>query len=111
MRTELRVAYEAEMAEAKRLYKNKRYEDCLSRLERAHILGQRNYIPHVASHYWMLKAGWRSSDWQEVRGQIVRIVGSAGSLVGAVPLGNTGRANVSPIKPMPIPNDLARYFR
>lgn len=111
MRKELRAAYDAEMTEAKRLYGAGDYETCLSRLERAHILGQRNYIPHVVNHYWMLKAGWRKGDWQEVRGQIVRIVGSAGSLVGAVPLGNTGRANVSPIKPMPIPDDLARYFR
>ncbi|MBO6635995.1 DUF3703 domain-containing protein [Parvibaculum sp.] len=111
MRKELREAYNAEMTEAKRLYRARDYESCLSHLERAHILGQRNYIPHVVNHYWMLKAGWRKGDWREVRGQIVRIVGSAGSLVGAVPLGNTGRANVSPIKPMPIPDDLARYFR
>lgn len=47
---------------------------------------------------------------REVLGQIVRMIGSAGSLVGAVPIGNTGRANVSAIKPMPIPSDLARYF-
>lgn len=111
MRKELRAAYEAEMEEAKRLYRAGDYDDCLSRLERAHILGQRNYIPHVVSHYWMLKAGWRKGDRKEVVGQIVRIAGSAGSLVGAVPLGNTGRANVSPVKPMPIPDDLARYFQ
>lgn len=106
----LRAAYDAEMTIARAFYRERDYDRCLAHLERAHILGQRNYIPHVVNHWWMLKAGWRKGDAQEVLGQIVRIIGSVGSLVGAVPLGNTGRANVSPIKPMPIPEDLARYF-
>lgn len=110
MHSELRAAYDAEMTIAKVLYRERDYERCLAHLERAHILGQRNYIPHVVNHYWMLKAGWQRRDMQEVLGQIVRIIGSAGSLVGAVPIGNTGRANVSAIKPMPIPADLARHF-
>ena len=110
MNPKLRAAYDAEMTIARTLYRERDYDRCLAHLERAHILGQRNYIPHVVNHWWMLKAGWRKGDAQEVLGQIVRIIGSAGSLVGAVPLGNTGRANVSAIKPMPIPEDLARYF-
>lgn len=110
MKPQLRAAYDAEMTIAKALYREGDYERCFVHLERAHILGQRNYIPHVVNHWWMLKAGWRRSDMREVLGQIVRMIGSAGSLVGAVPLGNTGRANVSAIKPMPIPEDLARYF-
>ena len=54
----------------------------------------------------MLKVGWRCGDAREIRGQILRI---AGSLVLSriwVPLGNTGGADVSPIQPMAIPDDL-----
>lgn len=111
MNKELRAAYDAEMTVAKAHYRERDYDRCFVHLERAHILGQRNYIPHVINHWWMLKTGCRRGDAREVLGQIVRIIGSAGSRVGAVPLGNTGRANVSAIKPMPIPDDLARYFQ
>jgi hypothetical protein len=67
-------------------------------------------VPHVINHYWMLKVGGRRRDVREVLGQILRIIGSVGSLIGRVPIGNTGGANVSAIKPMPIPPDLAHYF-
>ena len=33
-----------------------------------------------------------------------------GSATGRYPLGNTGRANVSATKPMPIPDDLAELL-
>ncbi|HEX5514904.1 MAG TPA: DUF3703 domain-containing protein [Gammaproteobacteria bacterium] len=40
---------------------------------------------------------------REVAGQILRMAASVGSLVGVLPIGNTGRATVSAFKPMPIP--------
>lgn len=110
MHTKLKTAFELEMQEAKAFYEDNRYEQSFYHLERAHILGQRNYRPHVLSHWWMLKVGWKTRDVKEVFGQLLRIVGSAGSLVGVVPVGNTGGANVSPTKPMPIPDDLIHYF-
>ena len=103
----LRAAFEAEMARARQDYAARDFGSCFGHLERAHILGQRNYWPHVRSHWWMLKTGWKIADRREVRGQIVRILGSAGSILGLVPVGNTGRADVSAIQPMPIPEDLA----
>jgi len=110
MTAKLRTAFNEEMQLAKSLYAQKQYLPCFQRLERAHILGQRHYIPHVINHYWMLKVGLRRRDLREVLGQVLRIIGSAGSLIGTIPIGNTGGANVSAIKPMPIPADLAHFF-
>ena len=110
MRDELRAAFESEMGRAKQDYIARDFAACFGHLERAHILGQRHYGPHVRSHWWMLKAGWKIADRREVRGQILRIIGSIASLFGRLPLGNTGRANVSAIQPMPIPEDLAIFF-
>ncbi len=110
MSAKLRTAFNAEMQRAIALYGQKEYAQSFYHLERAHVLGQRHYVPHVINHYWMLKVGWRSRDLREVLGQILRIVGSAGSLIGWIPIGNTGGANVSAIKPMPIAEDLLPYF-
>jgi len=110
MTAKLQTALNEEMQQAKSLYAQRQYLSCFERLERAHILGQRHYVPHVINHYWMLKVGLRRRDLREILGQTLRIIGSAGSLIGAVPVGNTGGANVSPIKPMPIPADLAHFF-
>lgn len=110
MTPKLRAAFEQEMQQAKSLYQAANYSQCFHYLERAHILGQRFYIPHVINHYWMLKTGFRQQNIGEVLGQVLRIIGSAGSLIGWIPIGNTGGSNVSPIKPMPIPADLAHFF-
>ena len=76
-------------------------------LERAHILSQPMAGPHVRTHLAMLSHGIRRRDRREVLGQIVRLVVAApGSWTERYPVGNTGGANVSALKPMPIPDDL-----
>ncbi len=76
-------------------------------LERAHILGQRWPIEHNAVHWRMLLFGFRVKDRREILGQLPRLVfGGVKSFVGTVPIGNTGGANVPPMRPMPIPEDL-----
>lgn len=75
-------------------------------LERAHILGQRRTWLHVRSHLGMLRVGWQRADLREIAGQVVRIVAAALFSRIWVPEGNTGGANVSAIKPMPVPADL-----
>jgi hypothetical protein len=53
---------------------------------------------------------WGMAQWnpREVAGQVLRIVAAATKTAfGWIPVGNTGGANVSPIKPMPLPADLA----
>ncbi|WP_155800591.1 DUF3703 domain-containing protein, partial [Pontibacter sp. BAB1700] len=38
------------------------------------------------------------------------LVGGVKSWAGKIPVGNTGGANVPPLRPMPIPNDLKRII-
>jgi hypothetical protein len=76
-------------------------------LERAHVIGQAYPIEHSRAHWLMLKFGFAIKDWKEILGQIPRLlVGGIKSFVGQIPLGNTGGANVPPLKPMPIPRDI-----
>ncbi|MDK2757619.1 MAG: DUF3703 domain-containing protein [Blastomonas fulva] len=76
-------------------------------LERVHIVSQLFLGPHLASHGAMLRFAIRQRDWSEVLGQILRtILAPLGTLTGRLPVGNTGRSNVSPFAPMPVPNDL-----
>lgn len=78
------------------------------RLERAHVLSQTSTWDHVRVHWHMLLWGLRQHDRREIAGQLLRIVGAATKTAfGLVPIGNTGGANVSPVKPMPVPHDLA----
>ena len=77
-------------------------------LERAHILAQGDTVQHTRVHWLMLKHGLREHDVKEVAGQVLRIGGAVTKTpFGIYPKGNTGGANVSPIKPMPIEADLA----
>ena len=116
MKKTLSDAFNAEMYMAKQMYLQKKNIKCYHHLERAHILGQRNYLPHVKNHFWMCKVGFKQRDMREVAGQVLRMVMSLFSLLDSpffhtVPVGNTGRARVSPIKPMPIPPDLVQHFK
>lgn len=77
-------------------------------LERAHVLGQASTLMHVRVHWHMLKWAWRHRDAREFLGQLLRIIGAATKTVfGLVPAGNTGGANVSAVRPMPIEPELA----
>lgn len=77
-------------------------------LERAHVLGQASTREHVRVHWRMLMWAWRHRDAREYFGQLFRIVGAATkTFVGLVPAGNTGGANVSPVRPMPLDPELA----
>ncbi len=77
-------------------------------LERAHVLGQASTVQHVRVHWHMLCWGWRQSAAREYAGQVLRIVGAATKTVfGWVPTGNTGGANISPFKPLPVAPELA----
>lgn len=76
-------------------------------LERAHILGQGYPWEHTYVHWKMLQFGVRIKSSREVQGQVLRLlVGGVKSFVGMVPVGNTGGANVPPLQPMEIPEDL-----
>jgi Protein of unknown function (DUF3703) len=103
----LRPYYDAELAAATAASRQGARAAAWQHLERAHILGQRWPVAHTQVHYRMLRHGLRYGETREILGQLPRIVfGFLGSLVGRVPIGNTGGANVPPEQPMPIPADL-----
>ncbi len=82
-------------------------QTALAALERVHIVSQPYLGPHLANHMAMFSFAVDQRDWREAAGQIGRLVlAPLGSLTGRIPIGNTGRSNVSAFKPMPIPKDL-----
>ncbi|SUE94918.1 Protein of uncharacterised function (DUF3703) [Mycolicibacterium tokaiense] len=77
-------------------------------LERAHILSQPDPWLHTRNHVAMLALALGQRDRREALGQLIRLVVAApGSLSGRYPVGNTGRARVGLMSPMPVPPDLA----
>lgn len=83
------------------------YDVAFAALERAHILGQRYLWPHLVTHVAMFRIALLRRDWRELAGQVVRMLATfPGYLLGWVPKGNTGGANVSALRPMPLPADL-----
>lgn len=111
MTPKLKRAFEAEMAAAHRLCREGRLDHAFLHLEIAHVLGQRYVLPHIRTHWRMLKLGWRRRSPAEIVGQAVRIVpGAIGSACGIVPTGNTGGTNINMFKQLPIAPDIARLL-
>lgn len=110
MNTALRSAFQSELAAAAKAAASVDTEVAMMHLSRAHIISQHYTIQHVRVHWLMLEIGVMRRDWHEVAGQLSRIV--AASLFSRiwVPIGNTGRANVSALKPMPVPDDIRDLF-
>lgn len=102
-------AFETAMSEAGRLRAAGDARAAFAAYERAHVLGQFNFLPHLRVHWHMLGVGWAQGDGREVLGQLMRIaLVPVGHLVGRLPVGNTGGANVSAFKPMEIRPELQR---
>lgn len=99
---------EAELQAAQACEGRGRFAEAFHHLERAHVLGQSSTLEHVRVHMRMLGWSLRRWDLHEALGQVLRIVGAASkTALGLVPVGNTGGANVSPFRSLPIPRDLA----
>jgi hypothetical protein len=45
-------------------------------LERSHVLGQFDFVPHLRVHWQMLRIGWVLGDRREVTGQLMVSVGA-----------------------------------
>lgn len=103
---------EDEIATAAELSKAGDDAEAFRHLERAHVLGQSSTYHHTRVHWLMLQHGIRTGDKREIAGQALRIAGAATKTpLGIYPAGNTGGANVSPIRPMPIADDLQEILR
>lgn len=104
----LNAYIDAEIAEAERLSEAGKAEAAFRHLERAHVLGQASTYQHTRIHLLMLKHGMQNRDLKEIAGQALRIGGAATKTpLGIYPKGNTGGANVNPLRSMPIDPDLA----
>lgn len=103
---------EAELASARRADAAGDIQQAFACLERAHVLGQASTYWHVKVHLLMLVWAIRHRSSREVLGQVFRIAGAAATTpFGLVPQGNTGGANVSPFKTMPIAPELAALIQ
>jgi hypothetical protein len=107
----LKPFYRSELAQSAIAFSKGELQRSWNHLERAHIIAQPYPVQHTAVHWKMLKFGVRIKSFREVIGQVPRLlVGGVKSFVGKVPVGNTGGANVPPLMPMEIPEDLARII-
>ncbi len=107
----LRPYFEKELEDFRANLNAAHYQVAWRHLERAHIIGQAFPIQHSYVHWLMLKFGFQIKNYKEVIGQIPRLlVGGVKSFVGHIPVGNTGGANVPPLLPMEIPEDLKQIL-
>lgn len=103
----LRAFVEKELATSDQHFRNREIRLAWLHLERAHILGQAWPVEHSKTHWRMLLFAFRIKDTREIIGQLPRLlVGGVKSFIGEIPVGNTGGANVPPLKSMEIPADL-----
>jgi hypothetical protein len=110
MRPTLRDALRLEIAAARESEARGDFRIAFTHLERAHILSQRYALAHAAVHLRMLRVGWKRREAGEVFGQVTRTIAALLFSRIWVPLGNTGGANVSALRPMPVPEDLRAFL-
>lgn len=107
MPLKLKPYFQKELNQATILFSENKLHESWRHLERAHIIGQPYPCHHSLVHWKMLLFGIKTKNMREVIGQIPRLlVGGVKSFVGEIPVGNTGGANVPPLQPMSIPDDL-----
>lgn len=108
----LRGSYLKELELYKTYLSDNDLQHAWRQLERAHIIGQPWAVEHTEIHWLMLRFGFKIKDWHEIFGQLPRLViGGVKSFVGKIPVGNTGGANVPPLKPMEIPSDIVEIMK
>jgi len=101
------AAFDNEIALANELIAKGELAASFAHLERAHVIGQAFVVPHATTHWLMLRVEIRRRRILAVCGQTARIVlGMLGSIVGLVPIGNTGGTNISMFKRLPVEPEL-----
>lgn len=103
----LRTYFENELQLSRKTLSKGYFKEAWRHLERAHILGQAWPVQHTKAHWRMICFAFKIKNTKEIIGQIPRLlVGGVKSFIGEIPVGNTGGADVPPLKPMEIPIDL-----
>jgi hypothetical protein len=107
MSSAIQQAYKAELKYARQARDQQQWSQAWLHLERAHILGQQQFLLHIQSHWLMLKLSIEQTNWTEIRGQIVRLLLTPiGHLTGRLPLGNPGSSRYPVLQTLPVPDDL-----
>lgn len=103
----LKPYFKEELIQYQKAFSQKEYILAFQHLENAHIIGQAYPFAHTLVHWKMLKFGVKIKNTQEIIGQIPRLIfGGVKSFINTIPIGNTGGANVSALKPLPIRPEL-----
>jgi len=111
MPARLQPYFEQELSAYRTALAKDQFRIAWKHLERAHIIGQAYPWEHSYVHWKMLLFGIRIKSAKEILGQIPRLlVGGVKSFVGKIPVGNTGGANVPPLKSMEIPQDIQQII-
>lgn len=107
MSSRIQQAYKAELNYARQARYQQQWPQAWLHLERAHILGQQQFLLHMQSHWLMLKLSVEQANGSEIRGQILRLLLTPiGHLTGRLPLGNPGSSRYPVLQPLPVPEDL-----
>ncbi len=108
----LKVYYRQELENYKNETSKADLQHAWRQLERAHIIGQPWFVQHTHVHWLMLRFGIKIKNKKEILGQLPRLLfGGVKSFVGKIPVGNTGGANVPPLRIMEIPEELKNIMR
>lgn len=111
MPARLKTFFDEQMKNFKEAMTQQHLEQAWAYLERAHILGQSYPYEHSVVHWQMLKFGFKIKSYKEVIGQIPRLlIGGVKSFVGKVPIGNTGGADIPPLRPLPLSPEIQKIF-
>ncbi|MAC96734.1 MAG: hypothetical protein CMC96_14675 [Flavobacteriales bacterium] len=112
MPARLQPYFEQELRAYRAALEKNQFSIAWRHLERAHIIGQAYPWEHSYVHWKMLLFGIKIKNTKEVVGQIPRLVfGGIKSFVGTIPVGNTGGANVPPLRPLPISEEIQNIFK
>jgi Protein of unknown function (DUF3703) len=107
MTNTIKIHYQAEIAAYHVARQNGATPRAWHHLERGHILAQRHFFLHLDSHLKMLSYAIALHQRKEIFGQLARLaLVPLGNISGRLPMGNTGRSNISAFQPMDIPADL-----
>lgn len=111
MHATLRDTFEDEMTAAVRHLEKRRLAPAFFHAQRAHVLGQKYVMPHVRTHWLMLRIGFARRAPGEIGGQLARILlGVIGSAIGRVPVGNTGGCDISMFQRLPVDPALSKII-
>lgn len=107
----IRPCVQAELAAASAAEERGEFYTAFQHLERAHVLGQATTVDHVRVHWRMFRFALRNGRPGEATGQLWRLIAaSVFTALGLVPEGNTGGADVSGFRRLPVPKDLKQVL-